>query len=557
MPTVEGIAAVQGRGEHSPVEGRLARIEGVVTLVWPGGGGFVQALVDDGDAQSANGIFVLPQTGSPALEPGLHLRAIGKVAESGEGARLTSLVEASIEPLGVLPLPAAVRLEALPATAAGWESLEGMRVHLDLPLTVSGNETLTRFGEVVLAAGGRLVTPTELVLPGAEARALERANAARRILLDDGSPRTDPRHIAWLSAPLDPQQPLRAGSVLEGLVGVIDERYGGYRLHAVAAPERIRQAPRPAAPERMGDLRIVGLNLLNLFNGDGEGGGFPTQRGARTVEAYRRQLAKHVALIQALDPQVLALQEVENDGEGPRSAIADLARALDAAQPGARWVAVRPEQRPGTDAIRVALLYRADRLQAVGRPAVLDGAPFDWGSRPPLAQSFRFGESPPFTVVSLHFKSKGGCEEARGADRDQGDGQGCFNARRLDSVRALAAWIENDPTGAGDRVALIGDFNAYAMEDPMRYLRGRGWIDPFADRGLHSFVFRGQAGRLDHALLSPALRNHLRQAAKWAVNSDESPWFGYDGGAGRHAPADPWRASDHDPLLLDLEFAAD
>src|SRR3546814_8505499 len=48
-----------------------------------------------------------------------------------------------------------------------------------------------------------------------------------------------------------------------------------------------------------GNVRIAGLNLLNLFNGDGNGGGFPTARGARDVAGYQMQQAKLVAVIQA------------------------------------------------------------------------------------------------------------------------------------------------------------------------------------------------------------------------------------------------------------------
>jgi predicted extracellular nuclease len=159
----------------------------------------------------------------------------------------------------------------------------------------------------------------------------------------------------------------------------------------------------------------------------------------------------------------------------------------------------------------------------------------------------------------VHFKSKGGCDRAEGADRDQGDGQACFNAKRVDSAEAMHAWLATDPTGSGsDRVVAIGDYNAYAMEDPIRVLRERGWVDaPMATEGgatPHSFVFDGQAGRLDHAMLSPSMAAMLRGAAKWPVNSDESIGFAYDGPLGRDE-AGPWRSSDHDPLLLGFDAA--
>ncbi|MBS3896779.1 ExeM/NucH family extracellular endonuclease [Silanimonas sp.] len=550
------IAEVQGRGAQSPLLGRTVQIEGVVTLAFRDarGGVFVQSLLPDADPASAEGLFLLPAKGQPALQPGQHLRATGRVVESGGGASLTSLAAARIEVLGRAALPEAQVLHAPPAD---WEALEGMRVRVAAPLTVSGNHTLQRFGEVELAFGGRLFTPTEKVAPGAAARQRLAENRARRLLLDDARADPEPATIDWLPEPLSDAAPLRAGSVLHGVSGVVDERFGRHRLQAERPVQRIEQAPRPPVPEVAGDLRIVGMNLLNLFNGDGRGGGFPTARGARNAEAWQRQLAKHVAAIRALDPDLLALQEVENDGSGPDSAIGQLAAALNAAQPAARWAVVVPPDRPGGDAIAVGLLYRADRLEALGRPALRLGRPFDWGNRPPLAMSFRSPGGTPFTVVSLHFKSKGGCEDADPANRDQGDGQGCFNPMRVTANRALAEWIATDPTGSGaEAVALIGDFNAYAQEDPIRLLRDAGWLDAFAAvpaERQYSFVFDGQAGRLDHALINPAMAARLRGAAKWHNNSDESAAFGYDGSHGRRATASPWRASDHDPLLIGID----
>jgi uncharacterized protein len=58
------------------------------------------------------------------------------------------------------------------------------------------------------------------------------------------------------------------------------------------------------------------------------------------------------------------------------------------------------------------------------------------------------------------------------------------------------------------------------------------------------------AGRLDHALLSPALAGRLRGAAEWHINADEPESQGYADGD----PTQPWRSSDHDPLLLGFDL---
>ena len=92
-------------------------------------------------------------------------------------------------------------------------------------------------------------------------------------------------------------------------------------------------AERPSAPDVAGDLRIASLNVLNLFNGDGKGGAFPTERGAETFAQYQLQQQKLVASVQALKPDIAALMEIEITEEATldtQAAGAELAR-LEAA----------------------------------------------------------------------------------------------------------------------------------------------------------------------------------------------------------------------------------
>ncbi|MGH8028855.1 MAG: ExeM/NucH family extracellular endonuclease, partial [Arenimonas sp.] len=403
--------------------------------------------------------------------------------------------------------------------------------------------------------------PTEVAAPGAEAQALAAANRARRFVLDDG--RDD--------APADTANPLpaiarasslRSGSVLEGVEGVVAIGPDGARLvveRGYAIP-----APRPLAPAVAGSLRLGSFNVLNLFNGDGHAGGFPTPRGARTPEEFARQQAKLVQAVQALAPDAAALMEVENDGYGPASALAQFVAAINAAGPVRDYgfVDAGTDTGPGTDAIRVALVYRTSKLRPRGAPARLEGGPFVHRSRVPLAQAFsvvgaRRG-APPLVLVAVHLKSKGcgrGADAAAGDDADSGDGQACFNATRLDSARRLVEWLRTNPTrGRGDRTVLLGDFNSYAHEQPLQVLHEAGWIDAF-DRfpetgATYSFVFGGESGRLDHALLSPAAAARLRGAAHWHNNADEPAAADYLAGT----DATAYGASDHDPLVIGVDW---
>jgi predicted extracellular nuclease len=555
---VQAIGQVQGSGARSPLEGRQVTVEGIVVanLAKGLGGVFVQSEADDGDPATAEGLFLPRQPDAePRLRTGDRVRITGTVVEQGEGDQtLTALDAQVVEVTGRGEVTPRVLAQA-PATSAGWESLEGELLSITAPLTVTGNDGLARYGELFTSFGGRLYSPTEMAAPGAQAQAVAEENARVSLRLDDARSGQDPKNLWFLPGDWNDDAPLRTGSVVTGVQGVLDQRFGGHRLQLTEKLGTIEQAPRPAAPTVPGDRRIAGFNVLNLFNGDGQGGGFPTDRGAATPADHARQVAKLVAAVQALDPDLAALMELENDGFGPDSSLAQFVAALNAAGPHADWRFVDAGAGPGSNAIRVGIIYRGSRFEAVGRPASLAEGPFENASRAPLAQAFRAGRGPVFVVVANHFKSKGGCDRATGGDADSGDGQACFNATRVESARRLNEWLATDPTGTSPAGALvIGDLNAHAQEDPLRLLYSRGWQDAFAlakaDRP-YSFVWAGHSARLDHALLDAGLAARLRGAAEWHANADESDRFDYR----QDRDGDPWRASDHDPMLLGLDLA--
>lgn len=566
------IGQVQGSAAATPLAGETVTVEGVVTFDARGprglGGVFVQD-TGDGNPLTSDALLVLdsPTLGAP-LAPGQRLRIRGRVLEQdgGRGVSVTALAPDTVERIGTTE-PAPTRVRTPPPD---WERLEGMWLQIDAPLSIAGTRDFGRYGEVLASFDGRLWQPGELAAPGSsKARAVAADNARRRLVLDDGrvgEPRPGARAdgnagddaSAGLAdtAPWPPQvAQVRTGSLVVGAQGIVDHRHGEYRLQLTATPT-VEAQSRPAAPQVAGDLRIASFNLENYFNGDGRGGGFPTPRGAADAAELAAQQGRLVATIQALAPDVAALMELENDGYGPRSSIAQLVGALNRADAGADWRFVDAGQGPGQDEIRVGVIYRADAVRPKGNPATLSRGPFARLSRAPLAQAFvpidAAGkvDGPAFVVVANHFKSKG-CGQARGADRDQGDGAGCWNAARTESARLLHQWLATDPTGVGtDRVVLLGDLNAYAREEPLQVLARAGWRDALGMPGgaaRYSYVYDGQLGRLDHALLSPSMAAHLRGGAVWHSNADEP--VSRSGPAAGGAAA-TWRSSDHDPLLL-------
>ena len=187
-----------------------------------------------------------------------------------------------------------------------------------------------------------------------------------------------------------------------------------------------------------------------------------------------------------------------------------------------------------------------------------------------------------FTVIANHFTSKG-CP-GTGADADAGDGQGCFNGTRTAQAARLLTWTSSTvlPAAGDPDVLLLGDFNAYAQEDPVTTLNGGGFTDlesSLLGANAYSYLFDGQLGHLDYAFASSSLTSQVMGVGAWHINADEVPLFDYndevtdalgeatfeekpDGSAlvpprVVFQPATPYRASDHDPILVGLFGVAD
>jgi predicted extracellular nuclease len=255
--------------------------------------------------------------------------------------------------------------------------------------------------------------------------------------------------------------------------------------------------------------------------------------------------------------------ELENN---PQAAVKDLQAALQVA--GDDWQYIDTGT-IGSDAIRVAILYRPQRARPVGSFAILDSSSDprfnDKRNRPALAQTFRsVASGGTFTMAVNHLKSKGSpCTED--GDPNRGDGQGNCNQTRTRAAAALADWLNTDPTSSGDSdVLIIGDLNAYLNEDPLRAIEAAGFDNLVRDRlgeRARSFAYGGESGVLDHALSSPSLTAQVSDITEWHINADEAPLYDYnldfDRDPALFDAGSPYRAADHDPLLIALTLLAD
>jgi predicted extracellular nuclease len=311
--------------------------------------------------------------------------------------------------------------------------------------------------------------------------------------------------------------------------------------------------------------KVASFNVLNYFTTIDTGAwicgpaGDMECRGADSADEFTRQRDKIISALVAMDADVIGLIEIEN----PRAddltddALLDLVSGLNDAA-GAGTYAFIDTGTIGTDAIKQAFVYKPGEVTPVGSYAILDSSVdpmfVDTLNRPALAQTFQHETGEVFTVVVNHLKSKGSsCSDV--GDPDIGDGQGNCNLTRTAAATALVNWLATDPTTSGDPdFLIIGDLNAYAMEDPVAVIKEAGYtnlIESFIGPDAYSYVYYGQAGYLDHALSTSSLAARVEGVTEWHINGDEPSALNYnDYNQPYLYNPDPFSSSDHDPVIV-------
>ncbi|MBP8251418.1 MAG: ExeM/NucH family extracellular endonuclease [Herpetosiphon sp.] len=543
------IPALQGTSDTNTQNNQVVTVRGIVVGDMQGAtkqnGFYLQDPAGDGNVATSDGIFVY----SPAaidVSIGEALQVTGVVTEFLGLTEITSsskIVNGNVVVVtkcGTNQTIAPTIVDLPETTNNDLERYEGMLISIPETLTLNQNFFLGRYGQVTLSSDGRLYNPTNRNPAGSAAAIAEaESNARRLIVLDDAFSGQNPTTIPYIGA----DQVLRAGDTVTGITGTLD--FGPINSNSAIRDYRIQPLDpasitfaevnaRTAAPAAVGgNVKVASFNVLNYFNGNGVGGGFPTSRGATTAAEFTRQRDKIIAAIKAIDADVVGLMEMENDGESATSAIQDLVNGLNASAGTGTYTFVPQPSTPfGTDAIKVALIYKPAKVSLVGASQTSADAIFD---RPPFAQTFKLNSNnEKFSVVVNHFKSKGSCPTSSSdPNADQGDGQGCWNVKRVQQAQALTSFINSTvvPTAGDSDILIIGDLNSYGKEDPILSLTSSGFvneIEKFLGATAYSYVFDGQAGYLDHALASTSLDPHVSGVTEWHINADEPSVIDYN-----------------------------
>ena len=409
---------------------------------------------------------------------------------------------------------------SFPFTREEIERLEGCLVAIPNELQISDSYSFEKYGQL-MGSSSPLVQATELFDAQNQSNQIKAHNDKQfstTLLLDDLSNIKYPSNEELYCA----KNKVVVGAKIKGVKGYVCQRNGVYSV-------RLLDDIKVVAPALNSDvalackLKLLSFNVHNLFNGNGDSSGFPTD-----------------SAISKVNPDVIALMELENDGEDSLSAISQLCQFLNLNSKRGTYQVAMTSNSPGSDVIKTGIIYDASVLQSKKSSYHADSI----FSRNPIFQEFTFQDSLSFVVAVNHFKSKGS-RGAKGLNKDQKDGQGAYNYKRLTQAEVLLQLTDSLYTNKN--VLIVGDFNAYSQEDPIQVLNSQNFSKLQTNQ--FSYVYKGLQGDLDHAFVSTKFTDQVKGIRVLDINASYPNWTDY-----RFENSDEsWlRSSDHNPLLIGL-----
>ena len=124
----------------------------------------------------------------------------------------------------------------------------------------------------------------------------------------------------------------------------------------------------------------------------------------------------------------------------------------------------------------------------------------------------------------------------------------------MKEAEATVSFLNSCKTIFGESdVLLMGDFNAYPLEDPMQVLYranyGSALLRFDADTA-YSYSYQATVGALDQILANESMSPQITGASVFHINADEPSFLDYSGTYVNNM----YRCSDHDPVVVGLHL---
>lgn len=261
---------------------------------------------------------------------------------------------------------------------------------------------------------------------------------------------------------------------------------------------------------------------------------------------HERQREKTISALSTINADIYGLVEIQCGD----SALREIVRFLNDRLPERQYTYVASGTSAKGTYTQSAYIYDSKMVETRGARIDIDA---EVANRKKMQRFVLKSNGEEFIYSLNHFKAKSGT--GTGLNADQGDGQGVFNHRRVKEAEAVLDQYRKLSVQANEKdILIMGDLNAYAMEDPIHTLTSGGMTDLhryFHADSSYSYVFHGQAGYLDHALASNSMLAQVTGMTAFHINSDEDDRYTYDGSWSDNTM---FRSSDHDPVIVGLKL---
>ena len=507
---------------QSGVAPMYIRTTGIVTAL-TADGFFIQDKVGDNDRTTCDAVFVDADT--TGIRHGDELQIVGTYTTGGIAAIET------MAKIAVGQTPAVTKLR-WPDEASYLSAHTGEVVEFDQTLVVTNNYSWAN-GTITLSSH-RLMGGTEICAPGSsEYTALRSANAKDKLYVSS-NPKT-----AYPFA--DADGTLRTGSCVDNLQGTIT---GSNQVTVAYTPTFYGNA-RPTEPTDLGDynLKVCSFNMEYYIAESFDATG---QYGPKDADEAAKQHSKLMQALIAIDADIYGLLEIQQG----QSALANIVTALNEAKGGNYYAYIDDGTNIYGTFTKVGFVYRKDRVRPTGSLRQNNIKTY----YRKMIQAFTLIENDEAFVFSLnHLKSKSGASSATGADKDQNDGQGAYNAIRVSEANSVVSACQSAASTDAD-ILIMGDMNAYSREDPLNVFETAGYINMlrhFHGATAYSYSYQGEAGILDHIFANRSLAEQITGASVFHINADEHRKFEYTQAT---CTDDMYRCSDHDAVVVGIKL---
>jgi len=548
------IFEIQGAGMRSPFEGGYVRtLENVVTAL-DTNGFFMQTpeAKSDLDENTSDGIFVF--TGSaPGVAVGDLVNVEGQIVEffgftEFSGGSLVTMLSAGNSIPATIEFDENTPSPLQPQMENEVERFEGMLVTFEGVATAATD----RFGDTQVVVGEHrafrepgIEFPGEIGLP-----------------VWDGNPEIfeiDPAGLGGADITLFAGQELKA-------TGPLGFSFGDYQIWPTSIS--VEDAPEFEDVDSGddGEMTVGSLNMFRLFD-DINDPDVDDPRVSSEVYAIRLSKISRFVLEVMNAPDILAVSEVEK-----LDVLDALAAQIEMDDPSVHYTAYLEE---GNDigGIDVGFLVRSnvvvDEVTQFGKDEILDFDGSLLNDRPPLllkARETSDGSDFAIQVLAVHNRSLSGIDNSRRGAR--------VRAKRLAQAQFVAQIVQDIQTENPEvNLVVTGDFNAYQFSDGYVDVVGQiagtsveadnllwessvvypaltNQVNELDDEDQYSFVFRGSAQVLDHALTSSNLERMVTEFEFARGNADVPSNLVTD-------ETSLFRASDHDGLVLFIKKDSD